>query len=87
MVIRNTNPKEKQQMQSTDSTASRFFQETSLTPDDLNCYAGPLAAVVNAVHNASLGFITEDQACDVMRKGISEFKAVDAALDAEMAIN
>jgi len=62
---------------------NRFFQGGSFRAADLDFYAAPLHAVVQAVKDASDGYISMDQARKVMDKAISEYRALDAALEAE----
>jgi hypothetical protein len=64
---------------------NRFYQESGMTLNDLDFYAGSFGPVVSAVTMASLGAITREQAHEAMDKAISEYKALNAALDLENA--
>jgi hypothetical protein len=63
---------------------NRFYKESGMTLNDLDFYAGSFGPIVSAVVMASLGEMAMEQAHAAMDKAISEYKALNDALDAEL---
>jgi hypothetical protein len=62
---------------------NRFYKESGMTLDDLDSYAGSFGPAIFAVVMASLGEMTQEEAHAAMDKAISEYKALNADIDAD----
>jgi hypothetical protein len=68
-------------MESHFAANNRIAKEGLITLDTLDYYAGPWGAIISAVNMAAVDGITMEEAHAEIDRAISDYKALNAALD------